>query len=121
MIVNRRFQVSTASKELRLAIEGCQVSRGFFGSSWWLLLLTVGVLASGAEPSSAQTFTTSTSSTQVQAPGNSTTDPFQGSIPGQPVPGVLSLTLQDAVGRGLKQNLGLLLSSADTRAARGQR
>jgi outer membrane protein TolC len=33
----------------------------------------------------------------------------------------LPLSLQDAIDRGLKQNLGLLLSRADTRAARGQR
>jgi outer membrane protein TolC len=33
----------------------------------------------------------------------------------------MPLSLQDAIDRGLKQNLGLLLSSADIRAARGQR
>jgi len=33
----------------------------------------------------------------------------------------MSLSLQDAINLGLKHNLGLLLSSADTRAARGQR
>jgi outer membrane protein TolC len=33
----------------------------------------------------------------------------------------LPLSLQDAINRGLKQNLGLLLSRADTRVARGQR
>jgi outer membrane protein TolC len=46
---------------------------------------------------------------------------FAGSVPAKPVPGVLPLSLQDAIDRGLKQNLGLLLSRADTRAARGQR
>jgi outer membrane protein TolC len=34
---------------------------------------------------------------------------------------VLPLSLQDAIDRGLKQNLGLLLSDADIRSARGQR
>jgi outer membrane protein TolC len=37
------------------------------------------------------------------------------------VPGVLPISLQDAIDRGLKQNLGALLSSADVRSARGQR
>ncbi|MGD0963736.1 MAG: TolC family protein [Candidatus Acidiferrales bacterium] len=46
---------------------------------------------------------------------------FSGSVPSQPVPGVLPLSLQDAIDRGLKQNLGLLLSSADLGNARGQR
>jgi outer membrane protein TolC len=47
--------------------------------------------------------------------------PFAGSVPAKLVPGVLPLSLQDAIDRGLKQNLGLLLSSADVRSARGQR
>jgi outer membrane protein TolC len=33
----------------------------------------------------------------------------------------MPLSLQDAISRGLKQNLGLLLSRADIRSARGQR
>lgn len=44
---------------------------------------------------------------------------FSGSVPGKPVPGVLPLSLSDAIQRGLKQNLGVLLSSQDIRAARG--
>ena len=47
--------------------------------------------------------------------------PFAGSVPAKLVPGVLPLSLQDAIDRGLKQNLGLLLSNADIRSARGQR
>jgi outer membrane protein TolC len=46
---------------------------------------------------------------------------FSGSVPSKLVPGVLPISLQDAIDRGLKQNLGLLLSSQDVRAARGQR
>ena len=46
---------------------------------------------------------------------------FSGSVPTQLVPGVLPLSLQNAIDRGLKQNLGLLLSSADIGNARGQR
>jgi outer membrane protein TolC len=47
--------------------------------------------------------------------------PFSGSVTAKLVPGVLPLSLQDAIDRGLKQNLGLLLSNADIRSAGGQR
>ncbi len=46
---------------------------------------------------------------------------YSGSVPSQPVAGVLPLSLQDAIERGLKQNLGLLLSSSDVNSAAGQR
>ena len=46
---------------------------------------------------------------------------FSGSVPRKLVPGVLPLSLQEAIDRGLKQNLGLLLSNTDIRFARGQR
>jgi outer membrane protein TolC len=42
-------------------------------------------------------------------------------VPAKLVPGVLPLSLQDAIDRGLKQNLGVLLSNEDIRSARGQR
>jgi outer membrane protein TolC len=47
--------------------------------------------------------------------------PYFGSVPGKLEPGVLQLSLRDAMARGLKQNLGVLLSSDDIRAARGSR
>jgi len=47
--------------------------------------------------------------------------PFAGSVPAKLVPGVMPLSLRDAIDRGLKQNLGLLLSNTDIRSARGQR
>ncbi len=46
---------------------------------------------------------------------------FAGSVPSKLVPGVLPLSLHDAIERGLKQNLGLLLSEQDLGAARGAR
>ncbi|MGH9683859.1 MAG: TolC family protein [Candidatus Acidiferrales bacterium] len=46
---------------------------------------------------------------------------YSGSVPSKLIPGVLQLSLQDAIERGLKQNLGALLSSEDVRSARGQR
>jgi outer membrane protein TolC len=48
-------------------------------------------------------------------------NPFSGSVPVKPEPGVLQLSLKDAFARGLKQNLGVLLSTEDVRAARGTR
>lgn len=46
---------------------------------------------------------------------------YSASVPEKLVSGVLQLSLQDAISRGLKQNLGALLSSEDVRAARGER
>jgi outer membrane protein TolC len=61
-------------------------------------------------------------STPGQAiPGTSGVSPFGGSVTSKPVPGLLPLSLQDAINRGLKQNLGALLSNADITSARGQR
>ena len=54
-------------------------------------------------------------------PGTGGVSPFAGSVPAKLVPGVLPLSLSDAINRGLKQNLGLLLSHADVGSARGQR
>ena len=47
--------------------------------------------------------------------------PFAGSVPAKLIPGVMPISLRDAILRGLKQNLGALLSNADIRSARGQR
>ncbi|MGD0097047.1 MAG: TolC family protein [Terracidiphilus sp.] len=58
---------------------------------------------------------------QTPVPAQSAS-PFQGSIvEGEPSAQLLSLTLDDAIQRGLKANLGVILSSAQTVAARGQR
>jgi outer membrane protein TolC len=46
---------------------------------------------------------------------------YSGSVPSKLEPGVLQLSMQDAMDRGLKQNLGLLLSGQDVRTARGAR
>jgi outer membrane protein TolC len=85
-------------------------------ASWALLL--AGALLSGAA-TSAQSETTSTPGQGI--PGTQGASPFASSTPGTAVPGVLPLSLQGAIDRGLKQNLGALLSNADIRAARGQR
>jgi outer membrane protein TolC len=47
---------------------------------------------------------------------------FQGSVPsGTPSPTPLALTLHDSIDRGLRANLGLLVSGSASEAARGQR
>src|SRR5262249_35042251 len=46
---------------------------------------------------------------------------FQGSVPTQDPPGPqISLSLEDAIGRGLKNNLGVLVLDTETRVARAQ-
>jgi outer membrane protein TolC len=84
--------------------------------------LMAGVFLYGAAASFGQTDTTNSSSTPGQAiPGTQGVSPFAGSVPAKLVPGVVSLSLQDAIDRGLKQNLGALLSNAEISSARGQR
>ncbi len=86
-----------------------------------LLVLLAGMLLFGRQIP-AQSQANAPASTPGQAiPGTLGTSSFAGSTPAKLVPGVLPLSLQDAIDRGLKQNLGLLLSDADIRAARGQR
>ena len=78
-------------------------------------------LASGPvtqAPSSSSSQSTGGSSTPAAPAPNSS--PYQGSVPGKLEPGVLPISLQDAINRGLKTNLGLLLSSQDVQAARGE-
>jgi outer membrane protein TolC len=48
-------------------------------------------------------------------------NPFQGSVSsGEPLAATMSLSLQDAIQRGLKQNLGLILGDQNTRIAVAQ-
>lgn len=82
-------------------------------------LLMAGALFCGAATSFAQTGTTSTPGQAI--PGTLGASPFSSSVPTRPIPSVIRISLQDAINRGLKQNLGLLLSNTDIRSARGQR
>jgi outer membrane protein TolC len=87
-----------------------------------LRFLCAGALLCGSGISAAQIASVPASSTPVQTiPAVNEAKPFAGSVPTKAVPGVLSLSLQEAIDRGLRQNLGLLLSRADIRSARGQR
>ena len=56
------------------------------------------------------------------APVGPTAQSFQGSVPtGEATGQTLDLSLDDAIQRGLKTNLGVILSGTQTAAARGQR
>jgi outer membrane protein TolC len=87
-----------------------------------LRVLCAKALLCGVVMCHAQTYSTSISSASGQSiPATTAPNPFSGSVPIKLVSGRMSLSLQDAISLGLKHNLGLLLSSAETRAARGQR
>src|SRR6202171_5921759 len=86
------------------------------------MLFLAGIFLCSCTKTFAQTQSTTNPSSPGQAiPGTQGVSPFAGSTPARLVPGVLPLSLQEAIDRGLKQNLGLLLSNADIRSARGQR
>jgi outer membrane protein TolC len=84
-----------------------------------LVSLFAGALLLSARASFAQFETTPTPGQSI--PGTQGLSPFAGSVPAKSVPGVIAISLQEAIDRGWKQNLGLLLSDTNTRAARGQR
>ena len=87
-----------------------------------LRLLCAKALICGAVMCHAQSYSTSGSGSSGQSiPAGSGANPFAGSVPTKLVAERMPLSLQDAINLGLKHNLGLLLSHADTRAARGQR
>jgi len=78
-----------------------------------LLLLSISVIA---PPLNSQT----TSSPSISLPGSQS--PFQGSAPeGTATQEVLQIDFKEAIERGLRNNLGLLLAGDQAQAARGQR
>src|ERR1700739_582372 len=82
----------------------------------WAVLCFAGVTSAQSDVQ------TPPSSPGQSIPGTLGVAPFSGSVPvGKPTQGVLPLSLPDAINRGLRQNLGALLSSADIQSARGQR
>ncbi len=59
---------------------------------------------------------------QVTPAGTLTGSPYAGGVPlSQPTPGVIELTLSDAIDRGLRRNLGLVLNQESTRLAEANR
>ena len=94
----------------------------------FLLLFAATALPAWAQAVAGPVTPASSSTTQSSYSTNSslsapaqTTSPYQGSVPGKLEPGIVPISLQDAINRGLKTNLGLLLSSQDVQAARGER
>ena len=88
--------------------------------------LTPAATAPSSSPSysSAGGSTTATgNSSQSNNPGAALSQsPFSGSVPeGKALPGVLPLSFKDAIDRGLRNNLGILLQSDSTLTARGER
>jgi outer membrane protein TolC len=83
------------------------------------VFLAASILFATISMSLAQTATESIPNAPGQ--GQPAQGQFAGSVPSEPVPGVVRLSLQDAIDRGLKQNLGVLLTNADIRFSRGQR
>jgi len=80
------------------------------------VLVIFGLLQAVAQTNSSQTVP------QIPAPRSGAQAGFQGSIPAEKAEsGTLALTLQDAIQRGLKQNLGLVLGDLNTRLAEAQR
>jgi outer membrane protein TolC len=90
-----------------------------------LILLSFAAVQTRAQavagPVPAQPASTSTSSSTSGPAAPQTQSSFQGSVPGKLEPGVLPISLQGAIDRGLKTNLGLLLSDQDVGSARGAR
>jgi len=86
---------------------------------WRRVLLTAGALLCSATICWAQSEEPSTPGQPI--PGTNGVSPYGGSVPGKLVPGVLPLSLDDAINRGLRQNLGALLLTSDIKGARGQR
>ena len=84
----------------------------------WTTNLVVGLLATFSISASAQL----NLGGQQSAPTPPSSSSYQGSVStGAVTPDTLSLTLDDAVQRGLKTNLGLLLSNTQIAGSRGQR
>jgi outer membrane protein TolC len=74
-----------------------------------------GSTLSAQQPAASSTNSTGALSTALSAQQN----PFLGSRPqGQPTPGVIDLTILDAINRGLQNNLGLFLTERGTDQAR---
>ncbi|MGC1482986.1 MAG: TolC family protein [Candidatus Acidiferrum sp.] len=85
-------------------------------------ILFAGFFVCGVATCFAQSGASSSARTPGQPiAGTEGVSPFSGSVPSKLVPGVVPLSLQEAIDRGLKQNLGLLISNAEISAARGER
>jgi outer membrane protein TolC len=84
-------------------------NRRFLGLTLASLLASAGLMAQSSAPSPS-----------ISLPGSQS--PFTGSEPeGKATPEVLQLTFQEAIDRGLRNNLGLLISGDQAITARGEK
>ena len=87
--------------------------------SLFYIFYVLGPLTTAGQTSSSSG---GTSNVTVTIPQSVTQNGYTGSVPlRQPTPGVLSISFLEAIDRGLKQNLGLLLSEDSTISARGEK
>ncbi|HEY3988719.1 MAG TPA: TolC family protein [Acidobacteriaceae bacterium] len=87
-----------------------------------LLFLLAGPRAAQAQLGGSSSSTPAPSSQPPSIPQPPAQSTYQGSVANQPVtPGVLRLTIKDAVLTGLKNNLGIILSGQNVNQAGGQR
>jgi outer membrane protein TolC len=100
----------------------------FVGTTTLLALLTIFPLAqlclaqAPAPTSSGPTYSSAPSSMTESTGTGSSRNPFLGSVPsGKATAEVIPISFADAIQRGLRQNLGVLLASDSTLSARGQR
>jgi outer membrane protein TolC len=86
-----------------------------------LCLVTLAALAAGQNSGYSQpTSDSGSGAAQISLPSGQS--PFSGSVAqGKATPETLALTFQDAITLGLKNNLGVLLQSYNTLAARGEK
>jgi outer membrane protein TolC len=91
-------------------------SRSVALASFYMVLVLAPVLAAGQTGGGSA----APSSVTVTIPASVSQNGFTGSVPaGKVTPERLSISFLDAIDRGLKQNLGVLLSDDNTLAARG--
>lgn len=93
-------------------------------SGAWITGPSLAAQTPGSAPPPSSTSLPSAQSlpTAQQGGGSSAASSFQGSVPqGQATADTLNLTLEDAIQRGLHNNLGVILSGTQTAAVRAQR
>jgi outer membrane protein TolC len=89
--------------------------------SWAILALALLLPAASARAQAGAAGGAPSGGSAPMAAPTATPGSYSGSVPSDLVPGVLKLSLQGAMDRGLQQNLGLLLSGQDVVTARGAR
>jgi len=110
-------RAAVGSSNLQPVMGGCLVR----GRLTIVLVLVLGAAIAFLYGEPAQSQQASSSSGAVNTLPPAAQGAYASSVPVSPVSGVLQLSLQDVISRGLKQNLGALLASEDIRSARGSR